>query len=433
MHHGRIASRPGALVRATCLALALGVVAGVVPGTPTVAARAAVAGDVNCDGTLDGSDLPALIAGLFDGSQVCAAADLNGDERLSAPDVTGLWEILIAAGPSPSPTPSRTLTSTKTPTKSPSSTATTTPTATKSGTVKPTATPTRTPSATRTQTLVPTPTATRTLTKSPTATSTRTLTPTLTFTKTRVSTWTPSPTSTPTQTRTRTFTRTPTTTPTKTGTPTITPTRTVTRTPTVTPSLPMGPVVTYFGLTTADNHVVPPTDTTVDGVPIFDRPNAFGFIVVVEGRPGASKKSVGTFGTMESPSSGTSRPDIQIEAGRSLGNGSAAVCDTGPLPAPLGGVPGTNPFDFSGAQSVTDALNDLACRFDSHLTSLTACTLDALDNYSFVVKNTTVQFCSVPSIGAEVRFPSGETELRVQLRDVGGNIGNQASIIVRVP
>lgn len=340
---------------------------------------------------------------------------------------TGAATASVTRTPSATASPSRTRTATKTGT----ATATSSPSRTGTGGT-PVATPTRTRTVIPTTTSTRTATSTRTPSSTLTPTGTRSATPTFTLTKTRTSTRTATMTPSATSTRTPSVTRTPTWTRTATGTPTITATRTVTRTPTVTPSLPIGPVVNYFGIASADNHVVDATDATLDGIPIFDWGNGFGFIIVVEGRPGSSKKAVGTFGTSESPASGSVRADLQIEANRMLGNGSGAVCDVGPPPA-LGGVPAVNPFNWGPSQTVTDALNDFACRFDTHLTSPTACTFDKLENYAFIVKGTTMQFCSVPSVGAELRFPSGETELTVQLRDVGGNLGNQTSIIIRVP
>jgi YVTN family beta-propeller protein len=269
----------------------------------------------------------------------------------------------------------------------------------------------------------PTPTPPASATVSKTALS---LTPTGTSTST--ATGTP-----PTPTRTRPPTQTPTVT--RTGTRTLTPTstRTPTRTPTPTIPLPVGPLVTHFGVATADNRVVEPTAFNAEGIPIFERPTSSGFLLVVEGTRGTSGRPVGTLGTVDSPSSGVVRPDLQIQATRPLGNGSAALCDDGPAPEPLGGVPGIDPPSFGPSQMITDALNDFACRFDVHLTSGTACTLNQLGNFAFVRPNTTTQFCTVPALGRELALPSGETLFTVQLRDTGGNIGNQTQIIVRVP
>jgi hypothetical protein len=182
--------------------------------------------------------------------------------------------------------------------------------------------------------------------------------------------------------------------------------------------------------------LVEPDDTTIDGIPIFSRPNNFGFIIVVEGRPGSSGKPLSTFGTVDNQASGSSRADLQVRADRRLGNGSLTVCDLGPPPDPIGGVPGPDDIDLGAWQAVTDAINDFACRFDVHNTSAQACTLDDLGNYAFASEEVVVQtrqFCSAPAIGREMAFPDGDTLLTVQLADTGGNLGDQAKLILRVP
>jgi hypothetical protein len=182
--------------------------------------------------------------------------------------------------------------------------------------------------------------------------------------------------------------------------------------------------------------VVESKQTTVDGIPIYEVPNNFGFIIVVEGRPGSSGKPLSTFGTVDNQASGSSRADLQVRADRRLGNGSKTVCDLGPLPDPIGGVPGPEDIDLGSAQAVTDAINDFACRFDVHNTSATACTLDDLGNWAFAsdeVVLQTRQFCTAPAIGREMAFPSGDTLLTVQLVDTGGNLGDEAKLVLRIP
>jgi hypothetical protein len=59
------------------------------------AVYAEVAGDINCDGRLDGSDLPALLAQLFDASPSdCDARDANGDGEVGAADAVALLQAL---------------------------------------------------------------------------------------------------------------------------------------------------------------------------------------------------------------------------------------------------------------------------------------------------------------------------------------------------
>jgi hypothetical protein len=131
------------------------------------------------------------------------------------------------------------------------------------------------------------------------------------------------------------------------------------------------------------------------------------------------------------------RAAVQVLADRPLGNGSSAVCDDAqPM---IGGVPAVPSLDFAAGQMVTDAINDLACRFDVHVQSIQACTVDELGNFAYVRDRvgdpvrTTLQYCTAPAVGQELAFKSGQTRLRVQALDVAGNSGSTAEIVVRVP
>jgi hypothetical protein len=191
--------------------------------------------------------------------------------------------------------------------------------------------------------------------------------------------------------------------------------------------------VTFFGIATADNHVRTPIgETQDDHIPIYDFPNSFGFIIVAEGRPGTNNRPLATCGLMGSPGGcGSGRAAVQILADRQLGNGSAKVCDT---TAPtIGGVPAVPALDFGPSQMVSDAINDLACRFDLHATSETACTLDDLGNNAFLFRNFgETQYCT-PVVGSELSFAPGLTRLKVQIQDASGTVGNQKEIAVQVP
>jgi len=196
--------------------------------------------------------------------------------------------------------------------------------------------------------------------------------------------------------------------------------------------------VTFFGLATADNHIRQPIGQTDDGVPIYDWPNDFGFLIVVEGRPGTSNRPLadcGAMGQAQCGDIGLPLAAVQVISNRPLGNGSAAVCDVGPLPDfPIGGVPAVASFTYDNSPSTNNAILDFACRFDVHKTSDTACTFDALDNYSFVHQfPATKQYCSVPAVGGEIAFKSGMTRLKVRIEDAAGNMGNEAQIAVSVP
>lgn len=400
----------------------------------------------------------------------------NDDTRLRVQvrDQSGLFGPLqemvlrVAAGPPPPTFTPPPATPTRTATETPSATATIsltpTPSLTRTESATPTATrtvpPTRTLTATRTATAAPA-TATRTRTGTPTRTPSGapTGTPTRTATRTRTGGVSPTPTrtrtpsgSTPTVTRTPTGptptrTRTPTgPTPTRTRTPTVggtatrthtsgpSPTRTRTHTlaPTVTPTgQARGPEITFFGVTRADDMLLEPTGMS-GNIPIYTPIFGFGFSLVVEGKPGPSRQRVATSTLIEGGA-----PDLQIQVTRPLGDGSQFVCDdTPPL---LGGVPATNPPDFSDSSPINDRMNDLACRFIDgagnkvarSCSDSTACVLGIDGQYGCINGETTAQFCGF--MGQITAFPPGDTLVTVRLRDFpAGNFGAPRQLIIRI-
>jgi len=228
--------------------------------------------------------------------------------------------------------------------------------------------------------------------------------------------------------------------------PTRTPTSTATNTPTPTPP-PIGPHITYFGLADAQGIPLPTAGSDPQDNPIYDITLAgytlgIHFNIVVEARPGPNPAGgVLQPGQMVVNENVDQAPDLQIQANRDLGNGSALVCDNSLEPTPgvtPGGVRGIN----SSLDLVTVAhiLNDLGCRFITKLASGDACTC-ANDNgvcggLKFVEGSTTVQYCTANpgGIGMELQFPSGDTLLSVQVRGSSSNVvGNPRHIVVRVP
>ena len=275
-------------------------------------------------------------------------------------------------------------------------------------------------------TATPTPSVTLPPSAAITATPTRTRSATATGTVTPA---TPTPTTIP-----GSQTQTPTRTPTATITRTWTAARTRTATPTATPTVPRptGPVVTFFGLTRSDDTLVASSGSTLQGVPIYPRSIGEAFSIVVEGMPGASGLAVGS--SAYQPGS-TSFPDLQIEVSRPLGNGSAAVCDSSGAQA--GGVPAVDPPNFSGAQTFINAVNDLACRFldgsgkpGPRRSPDDSCVMFISGESGFVNRNTTIQFCGF--VTGVMTFPPGDTMVTVRLRDVGGNPGPIAQLVVHV-
>ena len=200
-------------------------------------------------------------------------------------------------------------------------------------------------------------------------------------------------------------------------------------TPTATPDLPVtGPVITYFGVARADSYSLAPSAFDPMGRPIYVRPFGFALSLIVEGKPGTSRRPMGA-----SAYSTTGAPDLQLILSRPLGDGSAAVCDR--LPPDIGGVPAVVPFAFSDEASAVDAMNDVGCRVDDGQGNPTArpasaaCTLNRFGEYDFVSYDTTSQFC-LP-IAAQWGFPPGDTIVAARLRDSGGNLGAAREIVVR--
>jgi hypothetical protein len=196
--------------------------------------------------------------------------------------------------------------------------------------------------------------------------------------------------------------------------------------------------VNYFGLTTADNWVLEPDDWDAQGRPVFIRQSGFGFILVIEAKAGTSGALPKPLFFNSDTSDPTARPDIQIESDQALGTGagqgSLAICDTGPLPAPLGGVPAVNPISFDqSSQFIANALNDFGCRFANN--TVDPCTkIDDSGFTKYVRSDSAAQYCTSAVVGAEMAFPPGDTVLTVQLRDYpAGNVGYPASLVIRVP
>lgn len=190
-----------------------------------------------------------------------------------------------------------------------------------------------------------------------------------------------------------------------------------------------GPEIVFFGLLRADDIVVEPSETDLNGVPIFDRPFGSSFSLVVEAQKGASEQAVGqeTFNEVGCP-------DMQVQVSRPLGDGSPAVCDT--LPPEDGGVPATDPPELGDDPETCDALNDLGCRFVDGAGNTQGrpcsegCVLFPNGEFGCAASEAEMQFCGRVAKSAE--FPVGETLVTARVRDTQGNLGPAAQIIVRI-
>ena len=224
------------------------------------------------------------------------------------------------------------------------------------------------------------------------------------------------------------------------GAPTPTPTATPRG---ATPTLALGPVITFFGLTSADDSPQP-TPTGSAPIPIFERPFGFGFSLVIEAGLGAATCPPPPAQICDPGTStflGVDPPDLQVQVTRPLGDGSAAVCDNGAGEPPVfGGVPGIDPPRLDEPSAIAEALNDLGCRFVDGIGEPDArtcggpsggpCVRFADGEFGCIEGASRSQFCA--PVPTTLQFPIGDTLVSARLRDVAGNLGPVAQIIVRV-
>jgi len=207
----------------------------------------------------------------------------------------------------------------------------------------------------------------------------------------------------------------------------VTLTRTYTRTPT--PTRIPGPIITFFGVANANGTLATPVAMEA-GVPVYERPLGFGFIIIVEGRRGGDNVNVGSSSFNHNPGDPGALPDLQLISDRPLGDGSAVVCDN--MPPEFGGVPAAPSFDVT--QPISDAINDFGCRFvdgsgdPGGRLANAACVLYRDGEYRFANSQSQIQFCS--TVSRPVAFPKGNTRLRVRLRDLNGRTGEIRELIL---
>jgi hypothetical protein len=186
------------------------------------------------------------------------------------------------------------------------------------------------------------------------------------------------------------------------------------------------------GVVRASDEVVAPSGTTREGWPIYERPFGFSFSLVVEAKPGPSRRPVGFNAFRSDLLDPSVRPDLEIIVSRPLGNGSLDVCDD-MLPM-IGGVPASQ--SFAETQMISNAINDLACRFvngsglPGGRREVEACTVFGNGEFGFVDSSSTVQFCAL--IAEPFGFPVGDTVVTVRVRDSSGQPGPPASFVVRI-
>jgi hypothetical protein len=201
------------------------------------------------------------------------------------------------------------------------------------------------------------------------------------------------------------------------------------------PTCPLGPEITFLGLALADGTPVLPDFFDDTGVPYYVRAVGAGFVIVIEAGPGLDGTSVGRSGFNYDASDPTVLPDLQVLLSRSIGNGSPTVCDK-TLPH-AGGVPAAIPFDFETTEEISDAINDFGCRTNDGtgipqgVSSIDACTLFPDGEFHFVDPTSSLQFCAL--INSFTTFPTGDTALKVRVRDTRGVVGAPREMVIRIP
>lgn len=181
-----------------------------------------------------------------------------------------------------------------------------------------------------------------------------------------------------------------------------------------------------------NDRLVDPIGETPEGWPIYERSIGFLFTVVVEAKPGPSRRAVGLNTFRHDPFDSAVRPDFEIIVSRALGDGSSTVCDN--MLPDIGGVPASAGFDTTPA--ISGAINDFGCRFVDGTGNFggrgerEACTLFEDGDYHFKDPFSTAQFCA--GIAEPFRFAVGDTTVHVRARDVSGTPGPPATFVVRI-
>ncbi len=195
------------------------------------------------------------------------------------------------------------------------------------------------------------------------------------------------------------------------------------------PGKPIGPIISFFGAVRADGTSVDPESVDKKGVPTYLSSGGSGFMLVVEAKPGLSSFEPARRLMAYEPGNPKSRPDLEIETSRDMGDGSPAVCDQ--MKPEIGGIPGINPPNFAETQRISDAINDLSCRFETHVQPDDACTVEKSGDFAFMSKDSTTQYCML--VARAWSFPTGDTLLSVRVRDTQGNPGPVKQMRIRRP
>ncbi len=200
---------------------------------------------------------------------------------------------------------------------------------------------------------------------------------------------------------------------------------------------PAGPVITTFAVANAANDKQEPIGYDPAGRPIFNHPFGQGFSLVLEARAGANRHNPGVYPAPYYAGGVLHDPDMQMIESRALGDGSPVICDT--FPPELGGVPATDPFQFSSTPAALDIVHDMGCRFGdgtgqlvARQTTIEACTrTDEAFGFGFVDRGSRIQFCGL--IATAWSFQLGDTIVGARAKDgEEGVFGATREIVVRI-
>jgi hypothetical protein len=185
-----------------------------------------------------------------------------------------------------------------------------------------------------------------------------------------------------------------------------------------------GPRITFLGITSSDGRLARPLGELPGGERVYFLNGGLGFNLVVEAAPGPTGAPVGVSVFDHSAGDPSRRGDLQALVDRNLGDGATLVCDM------TRGVPAVSPESFALEQSVSNAINDLSCRFAVATTPNATCTQNEFGQLGFVALGSRVQFCM--AVNGFVGFPVGDTRVTIQVRDTSGELSPVRRLIIRV-
>ena len=210
-----------------------------------------------------------------------------------------------------------------------------------------------------------------------------------------------------------------------------TPTPAVSAAPTPTWTLAPGPPITFFGVTSADDSLQDPTGVGPNGVPIYERPFGFGFTLVVEAK-GIFESSGQHPGRTFCDRRCTRPADPERPRSRQRQRGGLRHRAT-----TSSAVSRASIRRSSKIRAMADALNDFGCRFTNGQGGQTgrscgeACLRFDDGEFHCKSEDTTAQFCA--QVDTPMAFSAGDTLLTVRARNVHGELGPPAQIIIRIP